>query len=91
MTHYEAQSACNDQLAVIGIKASWRLPTKEEFEEAEKNGVRSSLPNINRWFWSSLVHGNVSEVAWLFGGSNGSTVSGFDDYSDSVRRDRKLI
>ncbi len=87
MDHFEAEKACNDQLAEVGgIKASWRLPTKEEFEEAEKNGVISSLPNMkNRWFWSSSVHSNYSNDAWLFNGNNGSTVGGYRSNNYSVR------
>lgn len=36
---------------------SFGLPTKQEFEQAEKNGVREVVPNIReRWFWSASVH-----------------------------------
>jgi hypothetical protein len=77
MTHYEAEKACNDQLAEVGgIKASWRLPTIKEFERAEKNGVRSSLPNIEKnRFWSSSVRSYFSHDAWMFYGDNGSSGS----------------
>jgi hypothetical protein len=48
------------------------LPTKEEFEEAEKHGFREVLQNIkDRWFWSSSVHPDYSDVAFVFVGSSG--------------------
>src|ERR1035437_8937640 len=34
-----------------------RLPTIEEFAEAEKHGFRDILPNIeDRWFWSASLY-----------------------------------
>lgn len=74
MTHYAAEKACKADLAeVAGINNSgaWRLPSKEEYEEAEKNGIRKALPNMNYWFWSSSEHRSYSDVAWLFSGGNG--------------------
>lgn len=78
MTYDNAQSACHDQLAEVGgIKASWQLPTIEEFKEEESNGVRSSLPNINRWFWSSSVRADYPDFAWLFHGDDGDLGNGY--------------
>lgn len=89
MNHYNAEKACNASLAeVAGISnsATWRLPYKEEYEEAEKNGIRKALPNMNYWFWSSTVRRNNSDFAWLFNGNNGVTDNYFrTNESVSVR------
>lgn len=56
-----------------------RLPTREEFKTAEKNGVRK-LDNVDRcyWYWSSTPYGYYH--AYLFYGNNGSA-------DDVVNRD----
>ncbi len=73
MNHYSAEKACNSSLKeVAGISGvTWRLPSKEEYEQAEKNGIRKALPNMSYWFWSSSVHRNNSDYAWLFNGYDG--------------------
>ena len=74
MTHRNSQQACNSDLKeVAGINAAWRLPSKEEYEEAEKNEIRNALPNMNNRFWSSSVHPDYSFAASLFRGENGTT------------------
>jgi hypothetical protein len=90
MNHYNAEKACNAGLAeVAGISGvTWRLPSKEEYEEAEKNGIRRALPNMNYWFWSSSVLRYNSDGAWLFYGSNVYTGHGYghrNSYDESVR------
>lgn len=61
--------------AQLGEKA-FGLPTREEFEGAEKNGVREVVPNmIDRiagpWFWSASVHPAYSDRAFCFSGHLG--------------------
>jgi len=79
MTHHNAEKACKATLPeVAGISGvTWRLPSIDEYKEAEKNGIRKALPNMNHWFWSSSVHRSDSDYAWLFNGSNGYTY--YDD------------
>lgn len=64
-----------------------KLPTKEEFEIAESHGFRSVLPNfLNRRFWSSSVHPDVSNNAFVFYGKYGDIYYDFrDNFYDSVR------
>ena len=85
MSHYHAQKVCESDLnEVAGLKNTfWRLPSIEEYDEAEKNGIRKALPNMNYWFWSSSVHRSNSYGAWLFYGGNGFTYyyNRNDDYS----------
>jgi hypothetical protein len=75
MNHYSAEKACKADLKEVGgiSGVTWRLPSIEEYEEAEKNGMRNALPNMNHWFWSSSVLSYYSNYAWLFNGSSGST------------------
>jgi hypothetical protein len=83
MNHYSAEKACKADLKeVAGISGvTWRLPSIDEYKEAEKNGIWKALPNMNYWFWSSSVHRSYSDVAWLFVGDYGSTGSGYrNDY-----------
>lgn len=89
MTHYNAEKACNSSLKeVAGVEGvTWRLPSIDEYKEAEKNGIRKALPNMNYWFWSSSVHRSSSGSAWLFNGDYGYSINYFRNYDsvDSVR------
>lgn len=63
-----------------------KLPTKEEWEEAEKHGIREISCMKNLWFWSSSMPLNGSDVAYVFHGYSGSIYYGYRDYYDgSVR------
>jgi hypothetical protein len=86
MTHYNAEKACNASLAEVAkiSDVAWRLPSKEEYEEAEKNGIRKALPNMNYWFWSSSVLRN-SDFAWQFFGFYGNSDYNLRNMSFSVR------
>jgi len=67
--HASAVAACAG-LPKIDNK-SWRLPTIEEFKEADVNGIRSALPNMIYWFWSSSEDDDNTSRAWLFSGNFG--------------------
>lgn len=58
-----------------------RLPTKEEFEEAEKHGIREVLNMFNKWYWSASVHPSYSYYAYDFSGGDGDI--GYDSRDDS--------
>lgn len=63
-----------------------RLPTKKDFEYAEKHGIREIFNMHGKWFWSASVHPNYSYFACVFYGSYGVIVSFYRDYvSGSVR------
>lgn len=53
--HYGSQKACTEEIAGLEIMGprKWRLPTIREFESAAANGMKTALPNMNHWFWSS--------------------------------------
>jgi hypothetical protein len=57
-----------------------RLPTKEEFEEAEKHGIREILDMNGKWFWSASVHPAYSGNAYDFYGVNGG-IYNFNRYN----------
>jgi len=75
ISQHKAGTACK-KLAKIDGK-SWRLPTKEEFEEAEVHGIRSALPNMSYEFWSSSLDASYSRYAWSLNGRSG-TVNRWD-------------
>ena len=75
MTHIEAERECNAGLAEVAkiTEVTWRLPTREEYAEAEKNGIIKALPNMYDWFWSSSVHRSYPNYTWVFIGGIGYT------------------
>ena len=53
--HYGSQKACpgeNPESSLLK-DLKWRLPTVREFEESASHGMKSTLPNMNYWFWTS--------------------------------------
>ncbi|MFP5387376.1 MAG: DUF1566 domain-containing protein [Bacteriovoracia bacterium] len=70
MNHYDAEKACMaDPKEFAGISGvTWRLPSIKEYEQAEKNGIRKALPNMNDWFWSSSIYPDYPDWGWLFVG-----------------------
>jgi hypothetical protein len=51
---YGSQKACSEGFELTDLSDfKWRLPTLNEFEEASKNGIKLSLPNMNHAFWTS--------------------------------------
>jgi hypothetical protein len=87
MIYHNAKKACKADLKeVAGISdVTWRLPSIDEYEEAEKNGIRQVLPNMNYWFWSSTPHPGNHHRARLFIGTNGNLFDYFRNYHVSVR------
>lgn len=83
MNHEDAIKAC---LNLKVENKSWRLPTKEEFEEAEKNKIRESLDFSKKYWWSSSVRGSDSIGVWLFNGDNGDFDSDYRDYGNYPAR-----
>lgn len=86
MDHYNAEKACNSSLKeVAGISAvTWRLPSIDEYKEAEKNGIRKALASMNYWFWSSSVHYSYFGGAWQFHGGDGKTDYYHRDYYGDI-------
>jgi hypothetical protein len=87
MNHGAAKKACSRLKEVAGITGhKWRLPSKQEYEQAEKNGIRKALPTMNYWFWSSTVNLNYSEFAWAFSGNHGRGLAAWlNEAGNSVR------
>jgi hypothetical protein len=82
MTHFKAQESCKSDLAeVVNVKGlTWRLPSIDEYKEADKNGARAALPNMSDWFWSSSVVRDNSYYAWAFVGHSGDVDYGKRSY-----------
>lgn len=52
--HYGSQKACDDIPESQILKdLKWRLPTVKEFEVAASHGMKTSLPRMNHYFWTS--------------------------------------
>lgn len=86
MNYDDAQKACNGSASENGkLRLAFRVPTIDEYKQAEKNGIRSALPNIGYWYWSSSVYSEYTRGAWLFSGDYGYTNYDFRDYDYSVR------
>lgn len=58
-----------------------RLPTINEFELAELHGFREIVPFKNEWYWSSSVHPNFTDLAFIFNGGNGYVSYGSRNYN----------
>jgi hypothetical protein len=99
-THYNAvaldlkgqvsqEKACvgeEGKQAVAGVTGkSFGLPKIEEFEQAEKNGIREALPNMNHWFWSASLYAYSQDGARGFYGYSGASYVVFRGVDFSVR------
>jgi len=49
----------------------WRLPTVEDWELANINGVRKVLPNLDYAFWTASSSSLDTHYAWYFGADHG--------------------
>ncbi len=88
MNHFKAMEACKADLDEVGQinEVSWRLPSKEEYEEANKNEVRAALPNMDYWFWTSTLNASNPNHAWFYNGLDGVLSNYNRSYgNDSVR------
>jgi hypothetical protein len=102
-THYNAVELSVDGKRVVSEKAcagdeakrantglrekTFGLPTIEEFQQAEKDGVREVVPNMSRhWYWSASRNPYDAHFAWEFSGNYGVSDYDFrDDDFYSVR------
>jgi hypothetical protein len=57
---------------LTGASRQWRLPTSEDWQIANVNGIRKVLPNMDVNFWSSSSYSNNRLSAWYFYGDNGN-------------------
>lgn len=52
--HYGSQKACDEIPEKVVLKdLKWRLPTVKEFEQSAAHGMKTALPNMTYWFWTS--------------------------------------
>ncbi len=54
--HYGSQRACTDEISgnkEILDSVKWRLPTVNEFETAASHGMKTSLPHMDYFYWTS--------------------------------------
>lgn len=60
------------RLASGSIKTRWWLPTRYDWMEAEENGIRFVLPQMNKDFWSASALATDASKAWLFSNAGNS-------------------
>ena len=70
---------------LTGASRQWRLPTIEDWNIANANGIRKVLPNMDNGFWSASSLSNGRSSAWFFGGGSGSLDSDGRNGNDGVR------
>ena len=76
----QAMRSCKGDLAEmggIGIGAHWRVPSLEEYKAANTNGIKSSLPNMDYYYWTSTFNPKESDYAWMFNGITGAFLGGY--------------
>jgi len=61
------------------------LPTKEEWELAEKHGVREVLSLDRKFYWSASVHSFSRSNAWFFYSLYGNVLIAYRFITYSVR------
>ncbi len=75
-TEYEAEKICRTDVIENGnLGLTFRLPTADEYRKAEKSGIRTVLPNMDAWSWSSTPYDGLKNVAYVFAGSSGRLFS----------------
>lgn len=50
----------------------WRLPSRADWMQADIDGVRQVLPNINNTFWSATIYDSLRQRANYFIGGSGT-------------------
>jgi|GEM_PF-1281823 len=63
----------------------WRLPVRNDYLQAEIDGIRYVLPNMYQAFWSATVFSNSRDVAWYFDGYVGYISYGYRYSNYGVR------
>ena len=72
--------------ASAGIREkSFGLPTIEEFQKAEQDGIREVVPNMyGHWFWSASLYPSNAYFARVFSGYDGYSYSRDDRDDDDL-------
>lgn len=86
VTTYETPSAENERKGNLSVSdVKWRLPTIEDWQLANVNGIRKVLPNIDFFFWSASSLSDGVSYAWYFYGFYGNIVNIDRNIDISVR------
>ena len=63
----------------------WRLPTLDDWKQADVNGIRKVLPNMDQFFWTATSISYEHASAWMYDGSDGMLVKMYRYYENAVR------
>ncbi len=77
MGGFRARLFCSQNIfEMAGIAGlTWRLPSIQDYEQAERNGIRKALPNMSAYFWTATD--GPQGLFQIFEGYNG--MAGFGD------------
>ena len=86
MNYDNASDACDDDAAETGYLPgiSWSLPSQDEYKDAEKHGIRWSMPDMQTIFWTDTSHRKSGRFIFAYHGESTDGMGGhFSDY-DSI-------
>lgn len=86
LNQVDAKKACANLKEFAGITGvTWSLPSIQEYRDANKNGIKTALKNMNFVFWSSSVPSYDPSVAFMYNGYQGQEYDYDRDNKISVR------
>ena len=67
-----ALKACNEVVEEMGwISAQWKLPSRKEYAEAERSGIRNVSDIREWWFWTSSTRNPHGGGSYFYNGYHG--------------------
>lgn len=63
---------------------TWKLPSLEMYKEAERSGIKTALPNMDGFFWTSTEKRGDTIRAYMFNGVYGD-ISTYNKENGSAR------
>jgi len=91
MDQGQNESWCNDDQfnqdakGLLGDLVGWRLPTREDFLQADINGIRHVVKNNNFSFWTATSDSQNLEHAWTYHMRLGTLESAARDHAKNIR------
>ena len=77
LNHTNAVRACEYLRAEMANidEVIWELPTLNNYKQADKHGIRKSLPNMDSFFWTATENRDNPLSGWMFNGVYGDISS----------------
>jgi hypothetical protein len=74
-----------EQKGVLGSLVAWRLPTREDYLQADINGIRHVLPNNDFTFWTATTNSQDLKQAWTYHLNIGTLTASDRDITRHIR------